>query len=84
MIYKQTVIAISIHQTGVNPIFGEGATHVKLCDDAAGYFIELSQADESAENGVVRFDPTEWEAINAAVKTLLNSAPVADNFASVV
>ena len=84
MTYKQTVIVISVHRAGVNPIFGEGVTHVKLCDDAAGYFVELSQADETTENGVVRFDPTEWETIDAAVKSLLNSAPVEDNFAGIV
>jgi hypothetical protein len=84
MTYKQTVIAIAVHQPGVNPIFGEGVTHVKLCDDAAGYFIELSQADDDTESGVVRFDPAEWDAINDAVKTLLNSAPVEDKYAGIV
>jgi len=84
MSYKLTVIAISAHRQGVNPIFGEGATHIKLCDDAAGYFIELSQSDDNTENGTVRFDPAEWEVINTAVKTLLNSAPVEDKYAGIV
>jgi hypothetical protein len=84
MTYKTTVIAIAVHQQGVNPIFGEGVTHIKLCDDAAGYFIEVSQADDTTENGVVRFDPAEWDTINAAVKSLLNSAPVEDKYAGIV
>ena len=83
MSYKLTVIAISAHRQGVNPIFGEGATHIKLCDDAAGYFIELSQADDDTEPGTVRFDPAEWETIDAAVKTLL-STPVEDKYAGIV
>lgn len=84
MSYKQTVIAISVHREGINPIFGEGVTHVKLCDDAAGYFIELSQSDDDTENGVIRLDPAEWDTINDAVKSLLNSAPVEDKYAGIV
>ena len=84
MKYIQTVITIAVHREGVNPIYGEGVTHVKLQDDAGGYFIELQQSDDDAENGVVRFDPAEWGGIDAAVKSLLNSAPVEDKDAGIV
>jgi hypothetical protein len=76
MKYKQTIIAISVHAEGVNPIFGEGVTHVQLNDEAGGYFIELRQCDDTSENGVVKFDPAEWDELNAAVKTLLDGALV--------
>jgi hypothetical protein len=84
MKYKQTIIAISVHAEGVNPIFGEGVTHVRLNDEAGGYFIELQQSDDTSENGVVKFDPAEWDELNAAVKSLLNNALVEDKYAGVV
>lgn len=84
MKYVQTVIAVSVHPAGTNPIFGVGATHIRLQDDAGGYFIELQQSDDDAENGVVKFDPAEWDVINGAVKSLLNSAPVEDKDAGIV
>ena len=41
--YKTTVIAISLHPKGVNPIFGEGVIHMNIDDDAAGGFLVLNQ-----------------------------------------
>jgi hypothetical protein len=84
MKYTQTIIAISVHPVGANPIYGEGSTHIRLNDEAGGYFIEMSQSDDNTENGVIRLDPDEWDEINAAVKTLLNSAPVEDKYAGIV
>jgi len=77
--YIQTVLTIAVHPKGVNPVFGEGVTHVSLNDEAGGYFVELRQSDETAENGIVRIDPNEWEEIKVAVQTLLNNAPAVDD-----
>lgn len=38
-----TVIAISIHRDTENPLFGEGATHMRLEDESAGGFFVISQ-----------------------------------------
>ena len=84
MKYAQTVIAVSVHPVGVNPVFGEGITHIRLNDDAGGYYIELEQSNDDSTNGVVKFDPAEWDEINAAVKSLLNSAPVEDKYTGIV
>jgi hypothetical protein len=84
MKYKQTIIAISVHAEGVNPIFGEGVTHVRLNDEAGGYFIELQQSDDTSENGVVKFDPAEWDELNAAVKSLLDSVSIETNSTGIV
>ncbi len=78
MKYKQTIITISVHPEGVNPVFGEGSTHISLNDEGGGVFLQMSQSDDNSENGVVRFDPDEWDEINAAVKTLLNNVPAED------
>lgn len=75
MKYKQTILTISVHPVRVNPIFGEGSTHITLNDEGGGVFIEMSQSDDNTENGVIRLDPDEWDEINAAVKTLLNNIP---------
>jgi len=78
MKYKQTIITISVHPENVNPIYGEGSTHISINDDGGGIFIQMSQADDNTENGVVRFDPDEWDEIDAAVKTLLNNTSTDD------
>ena len=79
MNYKQTILTISVHPVGENPVFGERATHVSLTDDAGGHYIVLTQCNDDIEKGIVKFDPDEWGAINAAVQTLLNNVPVEDN-----
>lgn len=72
--YVRTVIAISVHPEGENPIFGESATHVKLCDEAGGFFIELGQCHDATEAGTVRFDPVELQVVLDAAKELMSQA----------
>jgi hypothetical protein len=73
--YKQTIIAISVHPEGENPIFGEQATHVQLQDESGGMFIEITQCHDHTESGKVRMEFEEWGVINAAVKKLVRSLP---------
>jgi len=74
--YKTTVIALSVHEENENPIFGETVTHVKINDEAAGPFVELSQNGETLEVGEVRFDFDEFDVVVAAVKQLNEGWPL--------
>lgn len=38
-----TVLEISIHQEGDNPVFGEGSTRLRIEDEAGGGFFVISQ-----------------------------------------
>ncbi len=65
--YKITPIAFSIHLKGVNPIFGEGITHVKIEDEEAVPFILLSQ--DGSES--IRLDVEELEKVLEVSRLLI-------------
>ena len=74
MKYKSTIIRISIHPENVNPVYGEGVTHVHIQDEAAGPFLTISQVgDEKFE--CVRIDLCELELITAEAKKLIGQFP---------
>lgn len=66
-----TRVAI-VAEDGDNPVFGESVTEVILSDDAAGFFITLSQScNPEAINGEVRLSIGELEAaLDIAVKLI--------------
>jgi hypothetical protein len=64
MKYKTTITRISIHPENVNPVYGEGVTHVHIQDEAAGPFLTLSQVGED-ESDRIRIDMEELEMITA-------------------
>ena len=66
--YLKTVIAVSIHLAGENPIYGESATRVAVNDDAAGPFIVLSQSSDRLVLGELTFNVEELEAVTAAAR----------------
>jgi hypothetical protein len=70
MKYKSTILAISVHSDMENPIFGEGATHVCLEDEAGGPFIILKQTHDQAEPGQVRLSFEEIPLIVKAIDQL--------------
>jgi hypothetical protein len=74
MKYKSTVIRISIHPEYVNPVYGEGVTHLCIQDEAAGPFITLSQVGEEKFE-CVRIDMEELELITAEAKKLIGQFP---------
>ena len=74
MKYKSTIIKISIHPENVNPVYGEGVTHVHIQDEAAGPFITLSQVGEEKFE-CVRVDMDELELITAEAKKLIGQFP---------
>ena len=74
MKYKSTIIRISIHPENVNPVYGEGVTHVHIQDEAAGPFITLSQVGEEKFE-CIRTDIEELELITAEAKKLIGQFP---------
>jgi hypothetical protein len=74
MKYKSTIIRISIHPENVNPVYGEGVTHVHIQDEAAGPFLTLSQVGEEKFE-CVRIDMEELEMITAEAKKLIGQFP---------
>jgi hypothetical protein len=74
MKYKSTIIRISIHPENVNPVYGEGVTHVHIQDEAAGPFITLSQVG-AEQFECIRADIEELELITAEAKKLIGQFP---------
>lgn len=72
MIAKSTVLQISIHNEKENPIFGEGATYLKIEDDGAGGFFILSQALDSGLQEL-RIDPEELYLLVKKGKKIMNA-----------
>lgn len=69
MSLKMTPIAVSIHRDNVHPLFGEGAIHLKLEDDAAGFYFTVSQDDVG-----FKIDADEIKQLVIAGKFLLDGA----------
>ena len=67
-----TILQVSIHREGNNPVFGEGNTYVRVEDDAAGPYIVMEQSDDDSRTGMVRFDYDELEAAVDAAKMLMH------------
>lgn len=74
MKYKSTIIRISIHPENVNPVYGEGVTHVHVQDESRGPFLTLSQVGEEKFE-CVRIDIEELELITAEAKKLIGQFP---------
>ena len=68
--YKKTILKISVHPYGHNPVFIECATHVSIDDLAAGPFLVFKQCRDDTGNGKVIIDFDEFDAIIDAVKLL--------------
>jgi hypothetical protein len=69
MSIKFTPIAVSLHRESEHPLYGEGVIHLKLEDDAGGYFFHVSQDGEG-----FKIDYLEIKAMVAAADYLLKSA----------
>ena len=68
--YKKTILKISVHPEGDNPVFSETATHVSIDDLATGPFLVIKQCRDDIGNGKVIIDFDEFDAIIDAVKLL--------------
>ena len=74
MKYKSTIIRIAIHLENLNPVYGEGVTHVSIQDEKAGPFITLSQEGED-KHECIKTDIEELEMITAEAKKLIGQFP---------
>ena len=74
MKYKSTIIKISIHPENLNPVYGEGVTHLCIEDEGGGPFLALSQEGEDKLE-CVRIDLEELEMITAEAKKLIGQFP---------
>ena len=68
--YKKTILTISVHPEGHNPVFNECATHISIDDLAGGPFLVVKQCCDDVDNGKVIMDFDEFDAIIDAVKLL--------------
>ena len=65
--YKSTYIAAAVHRVGDNPIINECSTTVKICDEAAGAFISLTDS----EGATIKLDPDELEMVCDVARKML-------------
>jgi hypothetical protein len=74
-LYKTTATEVTVHRAGENPIFGEGATRVRLDDEAGGLFFVLEQSRDDCDGlQRIRVDPEELELIAITARTMLRFA----------
>ena len=67
-----TPITIAVHRKTVNPVFGEGAIHVSIEDEAAGPFVTIRNLDSDImEAGVVQLELEELNAVHLVAKELI-------------
>ena len=59
---KTVPTAYSIYQEGDNPIFGNSVIDVRVCDDAAGYYLEIHQCNDE-HHGSIRLTFEEVAAL---------------------
>lgn len=62
---------VSVFRKNINPIYGEGVTHIRIEDEAAGPFIILLQDGQE-----IRLDEDEIQIIADAALKLLNDSRV--------
>lgn len=65
-----TPLMVSVHRTGDNPVYGEGAIKVTVEDEGGGPFIVL-ESNDGMEDGL-RIDMDELEAVTAAARKLIS------------
>lgn len=68
--YKKTILKISVHPEGDNPVFSETATHVSIDDRAGGPFLVIEQSRDDTDNGKIDVDFEEFDAIVEAAQQL--------------
>jgi hypothetical protein len=68
---KQTNLCISVHNSKENPIYGAGATHIRVEDEAAGPFLIISQCGDERGQQEISLDFEELVEILAAAKALI-------------
>ena len=75
MKYATTILKVSVHREGVNPVFGEGNTYVKVEDEAGGPFLVIEQDDSDHHvTGLnqIRLEYEELQQVAEAGKMLMH------------
>ena len=67
--WKTTYIAAVVHRVGDNPIINEGSTTVRLCDEAGGAFISLTDS----QGETIKLDPEELEMVVEVARNMLKA-----------
>jgi hypothetical protein len=67
--FEKRVTAVTVCKRG-EPIFSDYATRVEIVDEAAGEFVEVSQAGREG-GGKISIAPPEWPELRAAIDDLL-------------
>ena len=70
MTFEKRVTAITVCKVG-DPIFSDYATRVEIVDEAAGEFVEVSQAGREG-GGKIAIASDEWPALREAIEQLLS------------
>ena len=68
--YKKTILTISVHPEGDNPVFSETATRVSIDDLGGGPFLAIEQSRDDTDNGKIVVDFEEFDAIVEAAQQL--------------
>lgn len=69
MIYESRALSM-IHIPKGEPIFVEAATVVRIVDEAAGEFVEVSQEDREG-HGKISIDPGEWLSLRDLIDKMV-------------
>lgn len=78
MIYEARTLSMILVPKN-EPIFCEAATVVRIVDEAAGEFVEISQEDRP-EHGKISIDPDEWPSLRDLIDRMVAECrPVKDD-----
>lgn len=69
MTYEIRTTCLTVNQTG-EPLFSEAATEVRVVDEAAGEFVEVSQ-EGRADLGKIQINPEEWPTLRDAIDQMI-------------
>ena len=67
--YKSTYLSASVHHAGDNPIINEQSTTVRICDEAGGAFVSLTDSG----GATIRLDPDELEMVVEVARKMLKA-----------
>jgi hypothetical protein len=69
MTYETRITKVTVVPKG-EPLYHEGATEIKIVDDAAGEYLEVSQCSDHNE-GKILIDSVEWPVLKKAINKMI-------------
>lgn len=69
--YKIRTISLLVNRKD-EPIFAEGATEVRIEDEAAGEYVMVIQHCDELKPGEVSIDPAAWPKLRKAIDRLVS------------